>query len=465
MNMKVSFFGGAQEVTGANYLLECSPDARSGRATSLLVDCGLFQGSRTCEEKNRQPFPYNPAEIDVLFVTHAHLDHIGRIPKLVRDGFKGKIISTLPTRDFSELMLEDSLGILTKEAKKQNKEPIYRKDDIEKAMELWETAEYDKEFGVGDLKIIFREAGHILGSTMIEITRSINSGQARSQKLVFTGDLGNPPVPLLKKPYKLTDADYLIMESTYGDKEHEKKQGRKLMIERAIEDTIKNNGVLMVPAFSIERTQELLFELNDLVENGRIPRAPIFLDSPLAIKATKIYAKYEEYYNKGAKYIISSGDDVFKFPGLKFTLTTAQSKEINDIPPPKIIIAGSGMSTGGRIIHHERRYLSDSNSALLIVGFQTAGSLGRRLVEGAKWVNILGEEIPVKAKVISVRGYSAHPDANGLYKFVERTSENLKKVFVVQGEIHSALFFTQRIRDYLGVDAVAPKFGDSFDLV
>jgi metallo-beta-lactamase family protein len=221
----------------------------------------------------------------------------------------------------------------------------------------------------------------------------------------------------------------------------------------------------MVPAFSIERTQELLFELNDLVENGRIPRAPIFLDSPLAIKATKIYAKYEEYYNKGAKYIISSGDDVFKFPGLKFTLTTAQSKEINDIPPPKIIIAGSGMSTGGRIIHHERRYLSDSNSALLIVGFQTAGSLGRRLVEGAKWVNILGEEIPVKAKVISVRGYSAHPDANGLYKFVERTSENLKKVFVVQGEIHSALFFTQRIRDYLGVDAVAPKFGDSFDLV
>ncbi|MCF7835646.1 MAG: MBL fold metallo-hydrolase [Candidatus Marinimicrobia bacterium] len=455
--IKLTFHGAAQEVTGMNYLLECDSDVKSGRAVKLLVDCGLFQGARTAEEKNRDPFPYNPSEIDILFVTHAHLDHIGRIPKLVRDGFKGRIISTLPTRDLAELSLTDSLGILTKEAERDGEEPIYAEEDVLKAMSLWETTEYDKDLKINDLTVIFREAGHILGSSMIEIQRG-------GKKMVFSGDLGNPPTPLLKDPYKLKDANYLIMESTYGDKEHEGRGERKIKIERVIEDTVKNNGVLMIPAFSIERTQELLFEMNDLVENGRIPSVPVFLDSPLAIKATSIYQKYEDYYNKGAKYIINSGDDVFKFPGLKFTLRTQESKEINDVPAPKIIIAGSGMSTGGRIVHHEKRYLSDEKNTLLLVGFQSAGSLGRRIQEGAKWVKILGDDIPVKAKVVRIKGYSAHPDTNWLLKFAKRNAKSLKKVFVTQGEVKASSFISQRIRDYLGIESIVPELGNSFDI-
>jgi len=463
MSIKLSFYGGAQEVTGANHMLECSPSNSSGQSTKILVDCGLFQGSKTCEEKNREPFLYNPSQIDILFVTHAHLDHVGRIPKLVRDGFKGRIISTPPTRDFAQLMLDDSLGILTKEARREKKEPIYSKEDLKKTDELWEAVEYGKEIKVKSAKAVLRDAGHILGSAMVEIVCNPLSSSGQ-RKIVFSGDLGNPPMPLLKKPYEITEADYLIIESTYGDREHEDKKGRKLKIERAIEQAVLNKGVLMIPAFSMERTQQLLYEINDLVENGRIPRVPIFLDSPLAIKATEVYKKYKDYYNREAQFIISSGDDVFKFPGLKFCLATEESKAINKVPPPKVIIAGSGMSVGGRIIHHEKNYLSDPNSILLIVGFQSAGSLGRRLVEGTKNVKILGKEILVKAEVISARGYSAHPDTNGLHDFVQNVSKNLKKIFVVQGEAKAALFFAQRVRDYLGVNAVAPQIGDSYNL-
>ncbi|MFH1979114.1 MAG: MBL fold metallo-hydrolase [Patescibacteria group bacterium] len=450
MSIKYTIHGGAQEVTGANHLLEIN-------SKKLLIDCGLFQGAHTAEEKNYEEFPYSPADMDILFITHAHLDHIGRIPKLVREGFNGKIISTSPTRDIAELMLDDSLGILTKEAHRDNRDPLYNEEDIYKAMDLWGTVDYDKEFNIDEIKVVFRDAGHILGSAMIEL-------EIEGRKIVFTGDLGNPPVPLLKPTYELKKADYLIIESTYGNKEHEDRDKRKLKIERAIEETVRRGGTLMIPAFSIERTQELLFEINDLAENGRIPKVPIFLDSPLAINVTKVYKKYDKLYNKNAKYIIDSGDDVFNFPGLKLTLTTEESKAINDVGGAKVVIAGSGMSTGGRIIHHEKRYLSDPRSILLLVGFQAAGSLGRQLVEGVRRVKIFGDEVEVNATIESVRGYSAHPDMNGLFDFVEKIS-NLKKVFVVQGEAQASLFFSQRIRDYLGLNATAPRIGDSFELM
>lgn len=448
--MRISFYGGAQEVTGACYLLE------SG-AAKILVDCGLFQCPRVCEIRSHEPFPFNPSEIKAVFVTHAHIDHVGRIPKLFKEGFSGRIYSTPATKELAQIMLEDNLQLLKKGQNNGESDLLFDENDLQKAIGAWEGVEYHEEKSVGGLKVRLLEAGHVLGSAMIEIV-------AEGQKIIFSGDLGNPPTPLLRPTEKIIDADFMVLESTYGDKAHEDRKERRLKIERVIEDTVKKGGVLMIPAFSLERTQELLFEFNELVEKGRVPEVPIFLDSPLAIRATEIYRKYERYYNKEAQYIISSGDKVFKFPMLKFTMTTEESKAINDVPAPKIVIAGSGMSTGGRILHHEKRYLSDPNSALLMVGYQAAGSRGRQLQDGAKEINIFGEKIPVRCRIETIQGYSAHPDRDMLLDFVRNSADTLQKVFCVQGEPAAALFLVQRIRDYLGIDAVAPRYGEGFEL-
>lgn len=450
--MKISFYGGAQEVTGACYLLETES---AGRRTKILVDCGLFQCPRVCEERNHEPFPFNAGDIDAVIVTHAHIDHTGRLPKLVKEGFQGKIFSTSATRDLARLMLEDSLGLMLRES--EGSPLLFDKDDLDRAFEVWEGLEYHREFKVGDFIIQLRDAGHILGSAMVEF-------EVGGKKIVATGDIGNPPTPLLRPPEKITDANFLIIESTYGNRLHENRSERRLKIERIIEDVVKKKGVLMIPTFSLERTQELLFELNELVEHGRIPQVPIFVDSPLAINATAIYKKYEHYYNKEARYIISSGDEVFKFPRLKFTRSTEESKAINEVPAPKIIIAGSGMSTGGRIVHHERRYLSDPSSTLLMIGYQAAGSRGRQLQDGAKTIRIFRDKISVKARIETIQGYSAHPDRDMLLDFVKNSADSLEKVFVVQGEPAAALFLVQRIRDYLGIDARAPSYGEQFEL-
>ena len=439
-------------MTGACYLLEVES---AGRRTKVLVDCGLFQCPRVCEQRNHEPFPFNAGDIDAVIVTHAHIDHTGRLPKLVKEGFQGKIFSTSATRDLARLMLEDSLGLMLRES--EGTPLLFDKDDLRRAFEKWEGLEYHREFKVGDFTIQLRDAGHILGSAMIEF-------KAGGKKIVVTGDIGNPPTPLLRPPEKITDANFLIIESTYGNRLHENRNERRLKIERIIEDVVKKKGVLMIPAFSLERTQELLFELNELVENGRIPEVPIFVDSPLAIKATAVYKKYEHYYNKKARYIISSGDEVFKFPRLKFTLSTEESKAINEVPAPKIIIAGSGMSTGGRIVHHERRYLSDPSSTLLMIGYQAAGSRGRQLQDGVKTIRIFRDKISVRARIETIQGYSAHPDRDMLLDFVKNSVDFLEKVFVVQGEPAAALFLVQRIRDYLGIDARAPSYGEQFEL-
>ncbi|MBI2454268.1 MAG: MBL fold metallo-hydrolase, partial [Parcubacteria group bacterium] len=366
------------------YMVECA-------GVKILVDCGLQQGGRLAERENYKPFPYNPAEIKALFITHAHLDHVGRIPKLYRDGFRGGIYATHPTLDLARLNLDDSAHILKKESEEYKEEPLFGEDDIIGAWKLTHGRNYHQEIKITEnIAAKFYDAGHILGSAIIELSL-IESG--RSVKIIFSGDLGNPPTPLLKPTEFITSADYVLVESAYGDRLHEDRSRRQEKLKAVIETVVKNGGVLMIPAFALERTQELLFELNNLVESGRIPRLPVFIDSPLAIKATAVYQKYPDYFNKEAVYLIKSGDDLFNFPGLEFSLTTQSSKAINDVMPPKVVIAGSGMSEGGRILHHERRYLPDPKSTLLIIGYQTAGSLGRRLLEGAQEIKMFGEVV------------------------------------------------------------------------
>lgn len=442
--VKLSFFGAAQEVTGSCFLLE-------NKSTKILVDCGMFQGSRFNEKRTHESFPFDPASIDALFLTHAHIDHSGRIPKLAKEGFRGKIYSTPATKELAELMLKDSIGVLEKEAKRENEKILYTEEDVDRALELWEGKNSHQQIKVGDFSIKLYDAGHILGSAMVVIDFNGNpSTLLRASRIVFTGDLGNTNIILQKTTELIEHPTYFVMESTYGDRNHENKQ-RSLQLERVIEQTIKRKGVLMIPAFALERTQEILSEIADMMREGRIPLLPIYLDSPLSIKATAVYEKY-----LGVKF--------FGFPNMHFSLTTEESKKINDVPQPKIIIAGSGMSSGGRILHHERRYLSDKNNTLLLVSYQAAGSLGRRIQDGASSVTLFGEEIPVRCHVETISGYSAHADRESLFEFVRTHSDTLKKVFLVHGEPKASLALVQRLRDYLGVDTIAPKYGDNFML-
>ena len=455
-------------VTGSNYLLESGPSAGSGQATKILIDCGLHQGSNYCETHNFEPFPYDPKEIAAVFITHAHIDHIGRLPKLMKDGFRGKIYSTPPTKDFAELLLLDSEHILREEAEKKNLPPLYSAADVIELMKLWQKTPYHQKIAVGarqsggqGFEVELYDAGHVLGSASVLVSESPPAG---GKKIVFSGDLGNVPAPLIKPTEYIENADYALVESTYGARVHEKAEARKGILEALIEENIKNGGVLMIPAFALERTQELLFELNEIVESGRIPKVPIFIDSPLAIKLTALYQKYStdpNYFNEEAIQLIKGGDQIFNFPGLRMTLTTEQSKEINNVPPPKIIIAGSGMSNGGRILHHELRYLSDPKNTILFIGYQAEATLGRQLFNGAKNVKIFGEEISVRCKIKAIGGYSAHADQPQLMKWGMAMRGTLKKIFVVQGEEEQSNVLAEKIKAELAIDAEVPSIGET----
>jgi metallo-beta-lactamase family protein len=463
--MKITFYGGTGSVTGANFLIEQTDKdgntnlSTSSRQVKILVDCGLMQGTRTADSFNRDSFPYNPSEIDYLLVTHAHIDHIGRIPKLVKDGFVGKIISTPPTKEIAQFLLEDALKILDDEARREGILPLYEEKDVSKTFTLWDTLEYHKAFGLGDdISIYLRDSGHILGSSMIEISDGV-------EKVVFTGDLGNSPSLLLKDTETITDANYIIMESVYGDRNHESKDLRRQKLQDIIQDTIQNKRELIIPAFSLERTQMILYEMNEFFENDVLSQIPVFLDSPLAIKITKVYEKYSSYFNDKIRADIASGDDVFKFPKLKFTVQAEESERIDFTPNPKIIIAGSGMSNGGRIVHHEKDHVSDPKATILLVGYQATGTLGRHLEDGAKEVTIYKDKMKVKAKIEKIEGYSSHKDSDNLVAFVEKANEGgkLKKVFTVMGEPKSSLFLVQRLRDEIGVDAEYPEYGENVE--
>ncbi len=443
--MKITFCGGASEVTGANYLLE------SSGGTRIIVDCGMHQGSHDAERGNWDEFCYDPVGIAALFVTHSHIDHVGRIPLLAKRGFAGTIYSTPPARDCAHELLLDSEHLLLATAEQLQLPPLYETADIDAAMRLWKGVSYHEPVTVGDFTVLLYNAGHVLGSSSILVT------DADGKRILFSGDLGNSPAPLLGDKDSMPEADYCLIESAYGNRLHEDRAKRKELLEDAIEDTVKNGGTLMIPAFALERTQELLSEIDDLAEGGRIPRVQVFLDSPLAIRLTEIYKKYSADYLKGGSFD-------FSFKDLHVSETTEQSKAINLVPQPKVIIAGSGMSNGGRIVHHERRYLPDPKSTLLFIGYQSEGTLGRRIFDGAKNVSIFGEDVPVNCHVRSIGGYSAHADQAQLVSWLTPQRESLKKVFAVQGEADAAQGLVQKIRDVLAIDAMVPEPGASYEL-
>lgn len=448
MTAHLTFAGGAGEVTGANFLLD-------GGVMRILVDCGLHQRENACSPENYVPFIYDVRTIDVLIITHAHADHIGRVPRLIHEGFKGKIYSTHATRDLSSLMFDDALSLMNRP--ENNCEPLYTADDVEQALSLWQGKDYHESFACGDATVEFLDAGHILGSAMARMTR-------QGKTILFTGDLGNTPEPLLRETESPEGSHYVVMESVYGDRLHEEKGDRRMHLSEAIEETRHKKGVLLIPSFSLERTQVLLSEINDIVESGEMAPIPVFLDAPLSIKATELYKKYRALLNDRIQEKWNTGDDPFAFEGLKITPRAGDSESIHTSPNPKVIIAGAGMSHGGRIREHEREYLGDASTTVLFVGYQSAGSLGRKLQEGIRKVEIDGAVLPVRATMRTLTGYSGHADRDQLLSFLEKTVNTVQQVFVAMGEPKSELFFAQRAHDFLGVNATVPTQGQTVEI-
>jgi metallo-beta-lactamase family protein len=452
----IHFYGGAESVTGSNFVIESGD-------TKIMVDCGLTQGAHhedPEDDPNRKPFAYNPAEIDFLLVTHAHADHIGRIPKLVKDGFRGKIYSTPTTRELTEIMFDDALSVVGQYARDHNIEPTYVQEDVDLALSLWQTVPYHQEHDLTDrFSLYFKDAGHILGSAMIYV-----KDKTADKNIVFTGDLGNTPTPLIRDTEKVEDADFLIMESVYGDRNHEGKDLRKQKLKEVLNKVIQRKGTLLIPVFSLEKTQVLLHEMNDLIEGGEVQSVPVFFDSPLGIRLTEVYARQFQNFNEQVQERIKSGDDIFDFPKLKKTYDRKESMEIHRTQGPKIIVASSGMSIGGRIMDHEKRYLSDPKNAILFIGYQVPGTLGRAIKEGYKTVRIDGKKIPIKAEIDVVDGYSSHKDSDNLLNFALDNEERVDTIFVVLGESESAMFLTQKIRDNSTINAIHPHDGESVTL-
>jgi metallo-beta-lactamase family protein len=447
----LTFWSGVGVVTGANFLLELSH-------VSLLVDCGLVQGQKYGEDENRKPFEYDPSKVNYLFITHAHIDHVGRIPKLVKDGFKGTIYSTPETLALARIMLADCVRVLGGEAKREGKKEIFSAEDVDHAFTLWKTIPYhvSTHFEEG-FDVYLKDAGHVLGSSLIEIT-------VNGKKIVFCGDLGNSPSPLLKDAEEVNDATYLVLDSVYGDRNHEPKELRVQKLEAVVKRAIAQKATLIIPAFSMERTQILLYELNNFVEKKIIPTVPVFVDSPMAIAVTAVYQNRPADFNPVTQDQIHHGDNIFNFPKLHFTPDSQDSRAIEAVPNPKIIIAGSGMSNGGRIVHHEQHYLPNPNNIVLLVGYQAIGTMGRALSDGAKEVVIHGEKVPVRASVEQIGGFSGHADSAHLIDFAEKTAKTVKKIFVVMGEPKASLFLVQRLRDYIGADALYPERAKKYEL-
>lgn len=461
VGLKITFWGAAHTVTGSCYLLETGN-------TKILLDCGMFQGSKTVTVRNERDFPFQVKDIDFVLLTHAHIDHSGLIPKLCNSGFRGSIFATEATRELCGIMLPDSGHIQEVEAEWRNRkgkrrgrkgtvEPIYTMEDAERALRFFTTVRYGEDVEIApNIRACFRDAGHILGSAIIELW--VREGNDET-KLVFSGDLGKSNQPIIKDPTIIEAADYVFVESTYGARRHDG-EDRVDRLRDVIRETAARGGNIVIPAFAVGRTQTIMYYLNNMLAEKTIPQLPIFVDSPLAIAATEIFTHHPELYNHQARDIYDAGDDLFEFPGLKFTRTTEASKAINSVKTPAIIISASGMADAGRILHHLKHNLWRAESTVLFIGYQAEGTLGRRIIEGATQVRIMGEDIAVRARIESIEGFSAHADQQELLNWL-RHIKTPKMTFLIHGEDEALQVFSQLLDSELSLKTYAPRYGDA----
>lgn len=463
--MKVSFLGATRTVTGSFFVIETSQ-------TRFAVDCGLFQGDKELKERNYKDFNVEPSSIDFLILTHAHIDHSGLIPKLCRLGFQGPIYCNQATSDLCQVLLPDSGYIQESEVERKNRknlragkeliEAIYTVDDAEASLKQFRPLNYDEIIQVADdIEMRLRDAGHILGSSIVELW--IEDENGRNIKLVFTGDLGQGNQPIIKNPTVIESADYLFMESTYGNRYHRGVSNRRDELEEIIKDTMRKGGNLIIPAFAVERTQDLLYDLNYLYNHGRLdPSIDIYIDSPLAIAATEIFLKSYEYYDDETRRLLDQGK--LNLPNLKFSRSQEDSIQLNQVKGNTIIISASGMCDAGRIKHHLKHNLWRPESTILFVGYQAEGTLGHRILDGQKLVRIHGEQIAVKADIKKIEAYSAHADQGGLLSWLKQFAKLPQTVFLVHGEEDAQRTLAELIKKELNVTVVVPGWLDEFEL-
>ena len=473
--MKITFLGATKTVTGSNFLVE-------GAGKKFIVDCGMFQGKADVEKENFEQFEYNPSEIDFMLLTHAHIDHSGRIPKLYNEGFKGPIYAQKATCDLCGIMLPDSGHIQEMEAQWKNKKrerkgeelvpPLYTAEDAINCLELFVQVKYDEIIQVDEnIFVRFNDAGHMLGSSIIEVW---TKEDGKETKTVFTGDIGNNDIPLLASPTMIENCDYLVMESTYGSRLHMKNNQKAEMFLDIVSETIDNGGTVVIPSFAVGRTQEILYELNKIKQSrddeefkrkySTLMKVPVYVDSPLAISATEIFKQNMDLFEDEVKEEMEKGDNPLEFPGLRFTQTADESKALNESTEPSIIISASGMCDVGRIKHHLKHNIWNPKSTILFVGYQAPGTLGNLIVNGAKKVTIFGEEFAVNARIEYIEGYSGHADQQWLMNFVYSFITKPKHIFLVHGEDESQEVLRNKILEETGIGVSIPEYGETYEL-
>lgn len=474
--MKITFLGATKEVTGSNFLVE-------GAGKKFLVDCGMFQGSVQEEMENEEDFLYDVHDIDFVLVTHAHIDHTGRIPKLYKCGYRNPVIATKATCDLCTIMLPDSGHIQETEIEWKNRRriregkdplpPLYTAQEATDCLELFKPVYYDQIIDLADnIQARFNDAGHMLGSSMIEIWITEDG---ETKKLVFSGDIGNNDMPLLAAPTMIESADYLIMESTYGNRLHMRNCDKAQTLLKVVSETLDHGGKVIVPSFAVGRTQEILYEINRMKDQygeseefrkhyKTLMDAKVFVDSPLAISATEIFKKNMDLFDESVQEEIKKGDNPFDFPDLNFTKTAEESMALNEYDKPCIILSASGMCEVGRIKHHLKHNLWDPKNTILFVGYQAQGTLGRSIVDGAKKVKIFGEEIAVNARVEYIEGFSGHADQEWLLNFVYSFINKPKHIFLVHGEKESQIVLKQKLLETTQIPVTIPDFGDCYEL-